>query len=308
MIEIDLLKWTQSTISQNANGFLPPADMQRSINQVKELPPLPATANRILQLASDPLADAKKLAEIIELDPLLSIQVIRWASSPLYGYRGKINSVQDAIAKVLGFDYVLNLTFGLATLSPLKTPVDGIIGTQSLWIQALASTKLMPIIAQKMPVDIRPASEQLFLAGLIHNIGFLLLGDQFSDEYAYLNKLINTNPTLSINSIENFAFGIDHSQLGAWLMQSWSMPKPILDVVYHHHNPHYRGKNYRLNLLVYLNDYLLGKMGIGDAMNQQCPDTVFEQLNIIEKDCIEIMKQLSQNIDDIKTTVDSLLS
>lgn len=308
MIEIDLLKWTQSTISQNANGFLPPADMQRSINQVKELPPLPATANRILQLASDPLADAKKLAEIIELDPLLSIQVIRWASSPLYGYRGKINSVQDAIAKVLGFDYVLNLTFGLATLSPLKTPVDGIIGTQSLWIQALASTKLMPIIAQKMPTDIRPASEQLFLAGLIHNIGFLLLGDQFSDEYAYLNKLINTNPTLSINSIENFAFGIDHSQLGAWLMQSWSMPKPILDVVYHHHNPHYRGKNYRLNLLVYLNDYLLGKMGIGDAMNQQCPDTVFEQLNIIEKDCIEIMKQLSQNIDDIKTTVDSLLS
>jgi HD-like signal output (HDOD) protein len=308
MIEIDLLKWTQSTISQNANGFLPPADMQRSINQVKELPPLPATANRILQLASDPLADAKKLAEIIELDPLLSIQVIRWASSPLYGYRGKINSVQDAIAKVLGFDYVLNLTFGLATLSPLKTPVNGIIGTQSLWIQALASTKLMPIIAQKMPVDIRPASEQLFLAGLIHNIGFLLLGDQFSDEYAYLNKLINTNPTLSINSIENFAFGIDHSQLGAWLMQSWSMPKPILDVVYHHHNPNYRGKNYRLNLLVYLNDYLLGKMGIGDAMNQQCPDTVFEQLNIIEKDCIEIMKQLSQNIDDIKTTVDSLLS
>ena len=61
MMEIDLLQWTQSTINQNPTGFIPPADMQQSISQLKELPPFPATANQILQLASDPLADAKKL-------------------------------------------------------------------------------------------------------------------------------------------------------------------------------------------------------------------------------------------------------
>ena len=308
MMEIDLLKWTQSTINQNANNFLPPADMQQSINQIDELPPLPATANRIIQLASDPLADNRKLAEIIELDPLLSIQVIRWASSSLYGYRGKINSVHDAITKVLGFDYVLNLTLGLATLAPLKAPVEGIIGCKSLWIQALASTQLMALIAQKMPAEIRPQSEYLFLAGLIHNIGFLLLGDQFNDEYTYLSKLIDSNPTLSINAIENFAFGNDHTQLGAWLMQTWSMPKPILDIVYHHHNPNYRGENYRLNLLVYLNDYLLGKVDIGDATNQQCPDAVFQLLEIEEAECIELMDKFDQNVKQIKLTVDDLLS
>lgn len=308
MMELDLLKWTQSTINQTSAEFLPPADIQQSISQLKELPPFPAIANRILQLADDPLADTKKLATIIELDPLLSIQVIRWASSSLYGYRGQIKSVQDAITHVLGFDYVLNLTLGLATLAPLKAPVEGVIGTQSLWLQALASTQLIPLLAQKMPPETQPPSEHLFLAGLVHNIGFLLLGDQFPEEYNYLDKLINSNPSLSINAIENFAFGSDHTQLGAWLMQTWSMPKPVLDVVYHHHNPNYRGENYHLNLLVFLNDYLLGTLEIGDATNQSCPDSVFEQLRITEEASKEVIDNFEEKIENIKAMVNALLS
>ena len=307
MMEINLLKWTQSTINQDINSFSPPADMRQSISQVKELPPFPVTANRILQLASDPLADAKKLSEIIELDLILATQVIRWASSALYGFRGKINSVQDAITKVLGFDFVFNLALSLAALAPLKSPVHGMIGTKSLWIQSLTSTRLMTAIALKMPVENRPKSQHIFLAGLMHNIGFILLGHQFGDEYTYLNKLIDANPALAINTIENFAFGCDHAQLGAWLMQTWSMPKPISDVVYHHHNPNYRGENYHLNLLVFLNDFLLGKVGIGDAANQQCPDIVFERLGVKQTECEILLKELDQDIDSIKVTVESLL-
>ena len=308
MMEINLLKWTQSTINQDISSFLPPADMRQSISQVKELPPFPATANRILQLASDPLADAKKLSDIIELDLILATQVIRWASYALYGFRGKINSVQDAITKVLGFDFVFNLALSLAALTPLNSPTEGTIGTKSLWIQSLASTRLMTAIAQKIPAENRPLSQHIFLAGLMHNIGFILLGHQFKDEYSYLRKLIDANPTLIINTIENFAFGFDHALLGAWLMRSWSMPKPVLDVVYHHHNPNYRGENYHLNLLVFLNDSLLGKMGIGDAVNQLCPENVFEQLSVKPTDCEQLLDNFEQDIDGIKATVESLLS
>lgn len=307
-MEIDLLKWTQSTINQDTSTCLPPADMRQSISQIKELPPFPKTASRILKLASDPLADNRKLSEIIELDPLLATQVIRWASSAIYGYRGKISSVQDAITKVLGFNFVLNLTLGLAMLAPLKSPIKGRIGTQALWTQSLLSTRLMAAIAQKIPAKNRPQSQDIFLAGLMHNIGFLLLGDQFTDEYTYLCKLIHANPTLAINNIENFAFGCDHTLLGSWLMRTWSMPRPIIDVVYHHHNPNYRGDNYKLNLLIFLNDYLLGKIGIGDAINQQCPDAVYEQLEINEIECIQLMDGFGQEVDDAKATVETLLS
>jgi HD-like signal output (HDOD) protein len=164
----------------------------------------------------------------------------------------------------------------------------------------------MAAIAQQMPVESRPEPQILFLAGLIHNIGFLLLGHEFREEYSYLNKLIDANPKQAIITIEKFTFGCDHAQLGAWLMQSWSMPKPIVNIVYHHHNPYYRGDNYHLNLLVFLNDYLLGTIGVGDAENQQCPDMVYEKLNVKKTDCEHLLNGLSQDIENIKLSVDSL--
>jgi HD-like signal output (HDOD) protein len=307
-MDIDLFKWNQTTISQDSSYFSPPVDMRQSVSKIKELPPFPATANKILKLASDPLADARKLADIIELDPLLATQVIRWASSAFYGYRGKISTPHDAITKVLGFDFVLNLALGLAALSPLKAPVDGVIGSRSLWIQALASTRLMAILSKHMPQENRPESQHIFLAGLMHNIGFLLLSHQFKKEYNYLNNFIDANPTLAINTIENFAFGYDHTQLGAWLLQVWSMPKPILDIVFHHHNPNYRCENHQLNLLVFVNDYLLGKHGIGDAVNQVCPETVYDKLGITETECEQSLEELAGEFDEIRSMVNTLLT
>lgn len=279
-MQASLINWTLNTITPQLDSFTPPKDMREAISRIKTLPPLPGIALRITQLAADPSADAAKLADIIEQDPLLTAQVIRWACSPLYGYRGKITSVQDAITRVLGFDFVFNLALGLAALAPLKAPKDGPVGTRLFWIQALASTKLMPLLANQMPAAHRLAPADLFLAGLMHNIGFPLLGNQFPEEFNYLNKLIQANPTLTVFNLEKFAFGVDHTMLGAWLMTAWSMPKPVIDIVYHHHNPYYRGENHQLNLLTFLSDCLLGRLGIGDAQQQTSHDEFFDQLGL----------------------------
>ena len=125
-----LINWTFSCIDSKNALIDPPNDLRTAIGQIKELPPLPGVAAKIMKLAADPLADSKKLAAIVELDPLLTTQVIRWASSSLYGYKGKISSVQDAINRVLGYQFVFDLVLGLSALSPLKAPADGVIGTR----------------------------------------------------------------------------------------------------------------------------------------------------------------------------------
>lgn len=305
-MEPQLINWTLKSISTPLHVFSPPKDMHESISQIKELPPLPEIGQRILELASDPYADAKKLGEIVELDPLLTAQVIRWASSPLYGYRGKICSVQDAISRVLGFDFVMNLAMGLVAMSPLKTPKEGPVGAQEQWRQALASCYLMPKLWQKILPEHRPNLKQVQLAAMLHNIGFLLLGHQFEDEFHYLDKLVRANPTLPVTRIENFAFGTDHTQLGAWLMHSWSMPKPIIDVVHHHHNPYYRGENRILNLLTALNDYLLGRLGIGDAIVLEYSGSVFEQLHISDTIGDTLIDELNDNLQAIDSTAELL--
>jgi HD-like signal output (HDOD) protein len=303
-----LINWTLNTINPQLDSFTPPKDMRETISRIQTLPPLPGVALRIMQLAADPLADAAKLATIVELDPLLTAQVIRWASSPLYGYRGKITGVQQAISQVLGFDFVFNLALGLAALAPLKAPMDGPIGTRLFWIQALASTRLLRLLGDQMPIENRLAPAQLFLVGLLHNIGFPLLGDQFPEEFSYLNNLILANPNLTVFNLEKFAFGVDHTMLGAWLMSAWCMPKPIIDVVYHHHNPNYRGENNELNLLVYLNDCLLGKLGIGDAQSQLCEEEIFMQLNLPVAAANETLDQLNDILANIITTADMITS
>lgn len=305
-MESSLQSWTVNTVDQGLDDFSHPVDLRDRIDRIKALPPLPGTAQQIVQLASDPLADARKLAAVIELDPLLSSQVIRWASSALYGYRGNVASVQDAISRVLGYDFVMNLALSLSALTPLKAPKKGKTGTRMFWLQAIAGSRLALSLSEAMPAQTRPDRNAIFLAALLHNIGFPLLGHEFPDEFADLTRIIDANPTLAVYNIERFAFGVDHTLLGTWLMRTWSMPKPLIDVVYHHHNPYYRGDNYRLNLLVYLSDCLLGSLGIGDGQNQSDFDDVFTMLNLDSSIAMKKLAELNTTLDDIAAMADRL--
>lgn len=302
-----LFNWTLNVINQQFNGFTPPIDMRDAISHIKALPPMPGNALRIMELAADPDAGADKLAAIVELDPLLTMQIIRWASSPFYGNRGKISNVHDAIVRVLGFNFVLDLALGLSVLAPLKCPKDGVIGTRMFWTHALASTRLMKRLADLLPSKEGIQPQELFLAGLLHNIGFPLFGHQFPEEFKHLTSLIEANPSLIIFNMENFALGVNHAEIGTWLINAWSMPGVLGTVVYHHHNPCYRGEHYRLNLLTHLNDYLLGELGIGDGANQECPESVYQELELDQAACREALQQVSEEIEQIKIMADALL-
>lgn len=303
-----LFNWTLNTINQQFNGFTPPLDMRESVSHIKVLPPLPGNALRIIELASDPLADAEKLAAIVELDPMLTMQIIRWASSPFYGNRGKINTVHDAIVRVLGFNFVLDLALGLSVLAPLKCPKEGVIGTRMFWTHALASTRLMKKLSDQLPSKEGVLPQEVFLAGLLHNIGFPLFGHQFPDQFKHLTSLIEINTNLATFNLESFALGVNHAEIGNWLMNAWSMPRVISTIVYHHHNPCYRGDHYRLNLLTYLNDCLLGQIGVGDGVNQECGEAVFLALELEQDDCQAALKQIQDEIENIQAMADALLN
>jgi len=299
-----LINWTFSCIN-SANGVTqPPNDLRDAVAEIKELPPLPGVAARIMQLAADPLADSKKLAAIVELDPLLTTQVIRWASSSLYGYKGKISSVQDAINRVLGYQFVFDLVLGLSALSPLKAPAEGVIGTRCFWTQALASTHLMSGLNTLLPSEHRIEQQTVFFVALMHNIGFPLLGDQFKNEFKILSNLIEANPKLSLPKLENFAFGVNHCELGCWLLTNWNMPQAVIDVVYHHHNPYYRGDNYRLNLLTYLSDSLLASINIGDAHEEIESETIFKILNLNAEEVYKLLEKVDDQLEGIKSMVE----
>jgi len=299
-----LINWTFSCIDSGDTLAQHPNDLREAINQIKALPPLPGVAARIMKLAADPLADSVKLAEIVELDPLLTTQVIRWASSPLYGYKGKISSVREAINRVLGYQFVFDLVLGLSALSPLKAPSEGVIGTRSFWTHALASTHLMSALNDLRPLEDRIDSQTVFFVALMHNIGFPLLGDQFRKEFEMLSYLVEANPSLDLAKLEKFAFGVNHCELGSWLLKTWNMPLAVIDVVYHHHNPHYRGEHYKLNLLTYLSDKLLASIDIGDTHEIGDFDSILNELNLKALPVQAQLERLASELDEIKNMVE----
>ncbi|MFK5947172.1 MAG: HDOD domain-containing protein [Methylococcales bacterium] len=298
-----LINWTFSCIDSKNTLTEPPNDLRARVNEIQELPPLPGIAAKIMKLATDPLADAKRLADIVEMDPLLTTQVMRWASSSFYGYKGKISHVQDAISRVLGYQFVFDLVLGLSALSPLKAPTEGVIGIRAFWMHALASTRLMSELNALLPFEQRIESQTVFFVALMHNIGFPVLGDQFEDEFNILSNLIAANPSLSLPKLEKFAFGVDHCELGYWLLKNWNMPAAVVDVVYHHHNPNYRGDNYQLNLLTFLTDSLLASINIGDAHNETEYENIYQELNLNAIEVNGVFEKVESQLEDIKEMV-----
>lgn len=282
------------------NSTLHP-DVKRCIEQVYQLPPMPGMARSILELRLKPTASAADLATIVELDPSLAAQVMRYASSPLFGYRGHIGSIRDAISRVLGFETVMNIALGLATAKALRNPQEGPLGLRAFWRHAIYSAALAQALVRAMPSDRQPCLGLAYLAGLLHNFGFLLLGHMFPPEFALLNKQVMAHPDVPVTTLEKHLLGMGHAQqmlslgharIGAWLMESWGMPEEIVVTLREHHNPHYQEDHAVYPNLVLLVDHMLKCCDLGDAPNDELPQELLARLGLEEAEAREVRERL----------------
>lgn len=257
-----------------------PARVKPDIEEFHELPALPATAVEILQLAEDPRANARQLARIIEQDPALSAQVLRYANSPLYGYVGRIDNLQTAIARVLGFDFVLNLALGFSIGSSLRIPQDGPFGMEAFWRHAVYAARLVESLSRRLPRDIRPSAGSAYLAGLLQNLGRLVLGHTFEPEFFVLNRFSQANPDMPTCELERQVLGVTHDRIGAWLMQAWGLPDTLCIAARHHHDPDYWERHAIYPQLVLIANRALAAHGLGEPDTAGLPDFSLEMLGL----------------------------
>jgi HD-like signal output (HDOD) protein len=239
--------------------------VERRIEQVYELPSMPDLGRRFLKLREDSSAGAPQLARVIQLDPSLAAQVIRYASSSCHGYPGRVSSVQDAIGRVLGYDIVLNLALGLAAGRSFRIPDEGPLGLSRFWEHAVLSAVLVHRLGASLPREVRPDPGFSYLCGLLHDFGILLLGHLFPPEFQLLNRFAAANPQRTLPELECQLLGMGgakellamgHARIGAWLMQAWKMPESVAVALLEHHNADYRGEHEVIVHLVQLSDFL----------------------------------------------------
>ena len=168
---------------------------------------MPAIALRILQLTNNPNSEVSDLALTIEQDPLLAAQIMRYARSALFNFPGEINSVQDAVNIVLGYDRVANIAMGIAALKAFKLPNGGPWGLSALWRHSLYSSYVCQQVALQLPKSNGVVPGMAYLSGLLHNIGALLVGHLFRPEFDELSKLIKDHPETPVSLLERQVFG-----------------------------------------------------------------------------------------------------
>ncbi len=278
----------------------PRLDLMNKINNIKTLPILPEIATQILQLQNDPDASVHSLSDIIATDPALTSLILKYANSALFGLRGSVESVYDAILRVLGFDTVLHLAIGLAMGNSFKLDKSGPLGSRALWQHAVFCAAICQKLSQKCPAEFRPSPGQAYLAGLLHDIGYLVLASSFETEYFWLNKLIASKPEVPMTVIEYQLLGVRHSDLGCILLTSWNMPEFLNVTVAEHHNEDYLGAYCELSGLVLLVDRALKSTSQSDAFTELLPEELVSRLGLTHDMITESVNEVlecSENLD-----------
>lgn len=225
--------------------------LKRALENISSLPAMPVIAQKLLALPLDTDAGETQLINLIGQDPQISARIIGLANSPIMGLTRKINQVNEAAA-LLGINKVKSVAIGIASMSGfMKLSPGKNFNPQDLWLHCMTIAIAMRDIAQAMPRAQRPDEDQIFLSGLLHDIGYMALHHVDSAASNYLHQQIRQQPGRPVQEIEMELLGITHCQIGAQLGRHWNLPSEIIDVLAHHHPP-YPDQDAGANLLARL--------------------------------------------------------
>ena len=205
--------------------------MYEDLISVDSLPPMSATASRLLAMANDPDVEIEALAATIGQDPPLTAKVLGIANSAYYAPRRAVLTVKDAIIQVLGLRMVGNLSFGIALNGPMTTTACEHFDLTRYWLIALGTADLAGGLARAASVVDGPDPDAAYLVGLLHNLGELLLVHLRPREVNQILVEMAERPEQDPIELERAAFGIDRWAAGALLARHWELPAVVGDSI-----------------------------------------------------------------------------
>ena len=201
------------------------------VSHIHSLPAMPAVALELLQTLSGSDPDVDALASRIARDQAITARVLRVANSPFYGLQMRVGSIHDAIV-VLGFSAVRSLVLTSAVVTTLPAGKCAGFSADRFWRHVLGTA----VAAQALARPLRRKPESLFIAGLLHDIGRLVMLSANPEGFARVIQ-IAAERDCHLVDVEAEIFGCDHTAVGAAIAQHWNFPAEIVEALAFHHNP-----------------------------------------------------------------------
>lgn len=201
-----------------------------------KLPALPVAAQKILSLDMTSDRDQDALIPAICQCPVTTARIISLANSNEFGISGlAISSAKQAVQRI-GLRTAFNTALACAMSSLAKPNKNSLLDQDKLWKHNLEMIKLVSSIASYLPSVSRPASADISLACLLHDIGLIAFDAMEPSVFNHFSKALQQTNDADKSALEQKFFGVTHAELGATLLSSWSIPNIIIEPVRHHHN------------------------------------------------------------------------
>ncbi|PID62498.1 MAG: histidine kinase [Ignavibacteriae bacterium] len=246
------------------------------LSSVYNVPTVPQIIMEVSNIIEDPKTSAAVLGKMISNDQGLVSKILTIANSPLHGIPRRVSTIDFAIV-VLGFNQVKNIVIALSMMETLKVIGNKKFNQKKYWEHSILTAAASKRIADDLGYQI---SGEVFTAGLLHDLGILIIYKFFNDEYQeILNKV--KKEKISYLQAEEECLGINHQEIGRYLADKWNLPLSISDVILYHHNPSQCEENKELTALVHLADFMTHKLMIGDFSWDDTSELDYEVINIL---------------------------
>lgn len=214
-------------------GYDVPEKVQKWIEHSGHIPSLPEVVSETIRLASDPTSSMETIARVVSNDPPLSARVLRVANSAYYGLSRQVSSLQLALT-ILGVREIRKIAISIAVISCFDRPPDECsIDRGRFWRHSTACAHVAERLAKELRLDV---VEEAFTAGLLHDLGWLVLEQCLPDDVDALVQLAQSKK-LPLSELDAKVFRTTHADVGAWVFDRWKFPACLVESVAAHHEP-----------------------------------------------------------------------
>ena len=249
----------------------PTPQLASLLGAVEGLVSPPGIYLRVSELLRSPHSSAEDFAQVISCDPSLSARLLRIVNSSFYNFRSRVDEIHRAVA-VIGMSNLYSMVLGISAVRSFNRIATDLVNMDSFWRHSIYCGLISRALAQRCNVL---HSERLFVSGLLHDIGFLVLFHQLPEVYRDLLLIADGNEQV-LYQAEIDALGFSHAHAGGLLLKSWQVPKTLHIAVSDHHDPLRTPECCFDSTLVYIAEILAGQSGIGSMFENTDSDNTPE--------------------------------
>jgi putative nucleotidyltransferase with HDIG domain len=270
------------------------------IRRVEDVPTLPAVISRILEVLEDERSSAGDLEKVVSRDQSIASRVLRIANSAYYGFPREITTIHRAIV-ILGFQTVKALALGSSVFEAFsRSGQSTCFDRTAYWLHSIACSRCaMALAEESRTLD----PDVAFLAGLIHDIGMVVMDHIIHEKYSRLLKKAIKHGK-SLDQLEREALGFDHGEVGALLGERWKFPPSLLDGIRFHHRISESEKPMTILLaVIHLADFCSNGAGLsvtGNVDHVNLEEEALRQANISEVNLVDLTSRVRDERDQIE--------